>query len=90
MIYSIYASSALLQLFRYTVECMPGQILSYSVIDHTLQGRVNGQCVDFLGEYIICLCGTERISSSNQIVYTFKASVNSDSYFLGCYIYNKY
>ena len=53
MIYSIYASSALLQLFRYIVECMPGQILSYSIIDHKLQGRVNGQCVDFLGEYII-------------------------------------
>ena len=53
VIYSIYASSALLQLFRYIVECPPGQILSYSVIDHTLQGRVNGQCVDFLGEYII-------------------------------------
>ena len=65
-----YASSALLQLFRYIVECTPGQILSYSIIDHTLQGRVNGQCVDFLGEYIIYLCGTERISHSNQIVYT--------------------
>ena len=59
----------LLQLFRYTVECMPGQILSYVIIDHTLQGRVNGQCVDFLGEYTIYLCGTERVVVTNVLIF---------------------
>ena len=40
----------LLQLIRYIAKCEPGQILSYVIIDHTLQGRVNSQCVDYLGE----------------------------------------
>ena len=45
----MFASTSL-QLFRYIVECEPGQTLNYIILDHELQEHVNGQCMDFLGE----------------------------------------
>ena len=56
-------TSTSLQLFRYTVECEPGQTLSYTIVDHKLQEHVNGQCMDFLGEYIIPFYVQQRESA---------------------------